>query len=133
LLDLALLLVPRLGARTNLDRSCRDPPRLCLEALARQLQLEKPASDTGQSGNSIEPKGTFDPFVGFGSEQVKQRGRSMQTAIKTHAPEQMYVLVSLFLAIAAVAINFLGSAETAVGVALLAWVTSMLGNVVKFS
>jgi hypothetical protein len=57
----------------------------------------------------------------------------MQTTIKTHAPEQIYVLVSLVLAIATVAINFLGSAETAVGVALLAWVTSMLGNVVKFS
>jgi hypothetical protein len=57
----------------------------------------------------------------------------MQTAIKTYAPEQIYVLVSLVLAIAAVAINFLGSAETAAGVALLAWVTSMLGNVVKFS
>ena len=57
----------------------------------------------------------------------------MQAAIKTHAPEQMYVLVSLVLATAAVIINFLGSPDEAVGVALLAWVTSMLGNVVKFS
>jgi hypothetical protein len=57
----------------------------------------------------------------------------MQTAIKTHAPDQMYILVSLAVAIAAVVINFLGSPETAVGVALLAWVTSMLGNVVKIS
>ena len=57
----------------------------------------------------------------------------MQTAIKTHAPEQPYVFASLALAIAAVVINFLGSPETAVGVALLAWVTSMLGNLVKIS
>jgi hypothetical protein len=57
----------------------------------------------------------------------------MQTAIKTHAPEQTYILVSLALAIAAVVINFLGSPESAVGVALLAWVASMLGNVVKLS
>jgi hypothetical protein len=57
----------------------------------------------------------------------------MQVAIKTHAPEQMYVVVSLVLAIAAAVINFLGSPDEAVGVALLAWVTSMLGNVVKIS
>jgi hypothetical protein len=57
----------------------------------------------------------------------------MQTAIKTHAPEQTYIFVSMAVAIAAVVINFLGSPETAVGVALLAWVTSMLGNVVKIS
>jgi hypothetical protein len=57
----------------------------------------------------------------------------MQTAIKTHAPEQTYIFVSMAVAIAAVVINFLGSPGTAVGVALLAWVTSMLGNVVKIS
>ena len=57
----------------------------------------------------------------------------MQTAIKTYAPEQPYIFVSLAVAVAAVVINFLGSPEEAVGVALLAWVTSMLGNVVKIS
>jgi hypothetical protein len=57
----------------------------------------------------------------------------MQTAIKTYAPEQTYIFASIAVAIAAVVINFLGSPETAVGVALLAWVTSMLGNLVKIS
>jgi hypothetical protein len=57
----------------------------------------------------------------------------MQRAIQTHAPEQMYIFVSMAMAIAAVVINFLGSPETAVGVALLAWVISMLGTVVKIS
>jgi len=57
----------------------------------------------------------------------------MQTAIKTYAPEQTYIFASIAVAIAAVVINFLGSPEEAVGVALLAWVTSMLGNVVKIS
>jgi len=57
----------------------------------------------------------------------------MQTTIRTHAPEQMYILVSLVVAIAAIVIDFLGSLGTAVGVALLAWVVSMLGNVVKIS
>jgi hypothetical protein len=53
--------------------------------------------------------------------------------VGTHAPEQRYILISMAVAIAAVVINFLGSPETAVGVALLAWATSALGNVVKFS
>jgi uncharacterized membrane protein YtjA (UPF0391 family) len=58
----------------------------------------------------------------------------MQAAtIRTHAPEQRYVLVSLVLAIAAIVIDFSGSPDTAVGVALLAYVTSMLGILVKMS
>jgi uncharacterized membrane protein YtjA (UPF0391 family) len=58
----------------------------------------------------------------------------MQAAtIRTHAPEQMYVLVSLVVAIAAIVIDFSGSPDTAVGVALLAYVTSMLGILVKMS
>ena len=55
----------------------------------------------------------------------------MQAAIKTHAPGAVYILVPLALAIAAVIIDFLGSAGTAVGVALLAYVTSALGSLVK--
>jgi len=55
----------------------------------------------------------------------------MQVAIKTHAPEPVYILVPLALAIVAVIIAFLGSAETAVGVALLAYVTSALGCLIK--
>jgi hypothetical protein len=58
-------------------------------------------------------------------------GTKMQIAIKTHAPGSVYVLVPLALAVAAVIIDFLGSAGTAVGVALLAYVTSALGNFVK--
>ena len=57
----------------------------------------------------------------------------MQKAIKTHAPEQMYVLVSIAVAMAAIVIDFLGSPARAVGVALLAWVISMLGTLVKIS
>jgi hypothetical protein len=57
----------------------------------------------------------------------------MQTAIKTHAPDKTYILISMVVAISAAVINFLGSPETAVGVALLAWVTSMLGFLVKTS
>jgi hypothetical protein len=55
----------------------------------------------------------------------------MQVAIKTHVPGPVYVLVPLALAIAAVIIYFLGSAESAVGIALLAYVTSALGSLVK--
>jgi len=55
----------------------------------------------------------------------------MQVAIKTHAPEPVYILFPLALAVVAVIIAFLGSAETAVGVALLAYVTSALGSLVK--
>jgi hypothetical protein len=55
----------------------------------------------------------------------------MQIAIKTHAPGPVYILVPLALAIAAVIVAFLGSAGTAVGVALLAYVTSALGTLVK--
>ena len=55
----------------------------------------------------------------------------MQVAIKTHAPDPVYILVPLALAIVAVIIDLLGSAGTAVGVALLAYVTSALGNFVK--
>jgi len=58
-------------------------------------------------------------------------GTKMQTAIKTHAPDPLYILVPLALAIVAVVIDFLGSAGTAVGVALLAYVTSALGTLVK--
>jgi hypothetical protein len=57
----------------------------------------------------------------------------MQTAIKTHAPEQMYILVSIAVAIAAVVISFLGSPQAAVGIALAAWMTSTLGHVVKMT
>jgi hypothetical protein len=55
----------------------------------------------------------------------------MQIAIKTHAPGSVYVLVPLALAVAAVIIYLLGSAGPAVGVALLAYVTSALGSLVK--
>jgi hypothetical protein len=55
----------------------------------------------------------------------------MQVAIKTHAPDPMYILVPLALAIAAVIVDFLGSPGAAVGVALLAYVTSALGTLVK--
>jgi hypothetical protein len=55
----------------------------------------------------------------------------MQVAIKTHVPGPVYILVPLGLAIAAVIVDFLGSADTAVGIALLAYVTSALGSLVK--
>ena len=55
----------------------------------------------------------------------------MQVAIKTHAPDPVYILVPLALAAAAVVIAFLGSPGTAVGVALLAYVASALGTLVK--
>jgi hypothetical protein len=55
----------------------------------------------------------------------------MQVAIKTHAPEPVYILFPLALAVVSVIIAFLGSAEMAVGVALLAYVTSALGSLVK--
>jgi hypothetical protein len=55
----------------------------------------------------------------------------MQAAIKTHAPDPVYVFVPLGLAIVAVIIDFLGSAGAAVGIALLAYVTSALGSLVK--
>ena len=57
--------------------------------------------------------------------------RNMQTAIKTHAPDRAYILVSMAVAVAAVVINFSGWPEAAVGVALLAWGASMLGYLVK--
>ena len=57
----------------------------------------------------------------------------MQKAIKTHAPEQPYIFVSLAVAMAAIVIDFLGSPARAVGVALLAYVISMLGILVKIS
>jgi hypothetical protein len=55
----------------------------------------------------------------------------MQVAIKTHAPDPVYILVPLALAVAAVIVDFLGSPGTAVGVALLAYVTSALGTLIK--
>jgi hypothetical protein len=55
----------------------------------------------------------------------------MQTAIKTHAPDMVYIIIPLILAIIAVIINFLGSPESAVGVALLAYSTSALGSILK--
>jgi hypothetical protein len=55
----------------------------------------------------------------------------MQAAIKTHAPDPVYIFVPLALAVVAVIIAFLGSAQTAVGIALLAYVTSALGTLVK--
>jgi hypothetical protein len=58
-------------------------------------------------------------------------GTKMQVAIKTHAPDPVYILVPLALAVAAVIVDFLGSPGTAVGIALLAYVTSALGSLVK--
>jgi hypothetical protein len=55
----------------------------------------------------------------------------MQAAIKTHAPDPVYILVPLALAVVALIITFLGSAQTGVGIALLAYVTSALGTLVK--
>jgi hypothetical protein len=55
----------------------------------------------------------------------------MQVAIKTHAPDPVYVFVPLGLAIVAAIVDFLGSSGTAVGIALLAYVTSALGTLVK--
>jgi hypothetical protein len=55
----------------------------------------------------------------------------MQTAIKTRAPETVYIVVPLILALCAVIIDFLGSPNSAVGVALLAYTTSALGSVLK--
>jgi hypothetical protein len=55
----------------------------------------------------------------------------MQVAMKTHAPDPVYILVPLGLAIVAVIVDYLGSAGTAVGIALLAYVTSALGSLVK--
>ena len=55
----------------------------------------------------------------------------MQTAIKTHAPEMVYIIVPLLLAIAAVIIDYLGSPGRAVGIALLAYVTSAIGTILK--
>ena len=55
----------------------------------------------------------------------------MQVAIKTHAPDPVYIFVPLALAIVAVIVDFLGSPGMAVGIALLAYVTSALGSLVK--
>jgi hypothetical protein len=55
----------------------------------------------------------------------------MQTAIKTRAPETMYIIVPLLLAMSAVVIDILGSPSSAVGVALLAYSTSALGSILK--
>jgi hypothetical protein len=55
----------------------------------------------------------------------------MQVAIKTHAPDPVYILVPLALALVAGVIAVLGSAGTAVGIALLAYATSALGSLVK--
>ena len=57
--------------------------------------------------------------------------QTMQTAITTRAPERVYILVPLFLAICALIIDFFGSPEQAFGVALLAYSTSALGSVLK--
>ena len=52
-------------------------------------------------------------------------------AITTYAPEAVYIIVPLFLALFAVIIFSLGSPEQAVGLALLAYTTSALGSLVK--
>jgi hypothetical protein len=55
----------------------------------------------------------------------------MQTAIERHAPDTVYVVFPLVLAILAVVIDFLGEPGSAVGVALLAYATSALGPLLK--
>jgi uncharacterized membrane protein YtjA (UPF0391 family) len=55
----------------------------------------------------------------------------MQTAITTRAPELVYIIIPLILAIVAVIILFLGSPGSAAGVALLAYTTSALGSLLK--
>jgi hypothetical protein len=55
----------------------------------------------------------------------------MRAAIERHAPDTWYLVVPAVLAILAVIAYFLGSAGTAVSVALLAYATSAFGSLVK--
>jgi hypothetical protein len=57
-------------------------------------------------------------------------GLMQKIAITTYAPEAVYLIVPLFLALFAVIISSLGSPEQAAGVALLAYTTSALGSLV---